>query len=692
MTTPVWITGFEHGVMSGNGGGIFSAVSGVPVVTTAIKRSGSYALRVTPTGAGAINARRNLSASVQIAVIRAYIYIPSGGIPTATASVLGWQITTAAQTVGLTITSAGVARGSVGGGSAISGPTLNVDQWYKIDLRANITGTTWTLDWRIDDVAQTQATWSGQATTDSLQYLRMGSASTTVSLDVLLDDIVLSETSGDYPITAGSTELIKPTADGTHNAGTNVVENQAGSDIGAVNAWSLIDDIPMSTASEYIRQAANGSGNYAEVSFGNMVNSSSSIFGAMAVLAYSSETTSSNTGATIVSKDDFATQTNVHGSDSVPADMSDGSTSDVYYKSAIISGAVDTTTVNALKARVGFSTDATPDPYWINLAVEVAYVPSTSINVTVNQVTETDTAQIITRQKSRTVAQATGTNTAQTITPQSRYVVVQVSETDSAQAITFRSQQSVGLTSETDVAQPITRRKIKTVAQISETDAAQTITFRSQQAVNLISETDSAQVITARKIKTIGQCTETDNVQSIIRVKRLTVNQAIESDTAQQITNPGAGQQIISVAQIAETDAAQSITRVKVRVVSQVAETDLAQSLFKFKRVAIAQVVEIDLSQAIARTKQRALGQAFETDISQSVQWTPKKRLVNQVIEADLAQSITAIGGSGGSAHYIYIIAPESRVFFIPMETQEILADRTLSIPVESRTVSVSHD
>jgi hypothetical protein len=154
------------------------------------------------------------------------------------------------------------------------------------------------------------------------------------------------------------------------------MEDQAGANIGTVTAFDLIDDIPMSEASTYVKQAANGTGNYAEILFGNISVLHSSIIGARGVLAYTSATTSSNKGGCIMSKDDFSTWTTIWGEAGALTDYSDGAITNLFFKTAMLANVNDDTTVNALEARIGYSNDANPDPYWVNLAVEVAYVPS----------------------------------------------------------------------------------------------------------------------------------------------------------------------------------------------------------------------------------------------------------------------------------------------------------------------------
>ena len=51
-SSPVWLTGIEHGVVSTAGGGIFSSVTGTPTADTTIARSGAYSLRIADASIG----------------------------------------------------------------------------------------------------------------------------------------------------------------------------------------------------------------------------------------------------------------------------------------------------------------------------------------------------------------------------------------------------------------------------------------------------------------------------------------------------------------------------------------------------------------------------------------------------------------------------------------------------------------
>lgn len=149
--------------------------------------------------------------------------------------------------------------------------------------------------------------------------------------------------------------------------------------------------------------------------------------------------------------------------------------------------------------------------------------------IAVGQVVETDTAQAITRVKTKSVGQVTEIDTAQAITR--------------AAGITA----SVGQVVETDTAQSIGKAKTKAIGQVTETDTAQAINENKSRTVGQPAETDTAQAIAKRKTKAVGQSVETDIAQSIIRFLPgvIAVGQVTETDTAFPIIVVTAGVQPI---------------------------------------------------------------------------------------------------------------------------------------------------
>lgn len=369
--TPVLITGWEHGVATlvTSGGGLATTLTGSAIsVQSTVKNTGVYALRINPTAT--ITRVDYALATPTVGVGRMYIRFAS--FPTSNTVFFRWQVSVGNH-FGIKFRQADsklVARHlGVGDGNEYA-TALSLNTWYRIDVKVDISTGSPTVDFQVDGNAVTQSVFTQAAST----FAAVGvGCSDNITMDTYYDDLVVSATSGDYPIGAGGTAALVPTADGIHVAGTNIMEDNAGTDIGVTTAWDKINSIPPSSTT-YIRQASIGTGNYAEVLFEDLSPTHSAVIGAMAVLSYTSASTTTNNGGCIVSKDSFSSQTTVWGASGALSDYSDGSTADLWYKSALIAGVVDDTTVNALKARLGYSSDATPDPYWVDLMIEVAYV------------------------------------------------------------------------------------------------------------------------------------------------------------------------------------------------------------------------------------------------------------------------------------------------------------------------------
>lgn len=373
MTTPIYITGFESwpDTPTVNGSGLCTQIAGSPTVVTSHSNTGARSLQINPSSATEY-IRLSIAASNRVLVGRVYIKFVT--LPTDRRVVDIYPGFTSAR-IGPDTNGKWAAQ--IGGGTTVTdtvGPSAGT--WYRVDFKVDTSNNPVTLDWKIDGTTKTQASASVAAADIQTLYLGQQAAST---CEYYLDDLVLSYTSGDYPIGAGGTQALAPASDGTHNAGTNIMEDNAGNDINGttVTAYNKINSVPPNSTA-YILQNGNGTANYAEVLFGNISATHNGIIGAQAILAYTSATTTGNNGGCIVSKDDFSTSTTVWGAAGALADYSDGATNNLYYKSAIVAGVTDDTTVNALEARVGYSGDAAPDPYWIDLLIEVAYTVATA--------------------------------------------------------------------------------------------------------------------------------------------------------------------------------------------------------------------------------------------------------------------------------------------------------------------------
>lgn len=160
---------------------------------------------------------------------------------------------------------------------------------------------------------------------------------------------------------------------------------------------------------------------------------------------------------------------------------------------------------------------------------------------------------------------------------------------------------TVNQASETDLAQPISRLKTKAIGQNSETDLSQPITKRKQKLLGQGSETDLAQPINRNKLKVLGEVTETDLAQPITRLgaKVVAVGQVVETDLAQPISRL----KTKLLGQTTETDLAQPIAKSKLKLLGQNSEIDLAQPIhWKVQRL-VNQVQETDAARPIAAIK-----------------------------------------------------------------------------------------
>ena len=379
MPTPILLTGFEHGVAPPSASGALglydlTVTDSITIVTSPVN-SGVYALQIAQT-ASTRNAAWNFAAQDRI-IWRFYVRFPTS-LPAATVQI-AHIIVTAGKALQVRFNQATGKLNLIWGGttdSQDSVASVSADTWYRIDLDININAATRTADWQmaVGDAAGTAQTQSASTETASTTTgIRLG-GSGSQTMTAVYDDLYLSVTAADYPIGAGSTELLTPTGDGTHNAGVNVLEDQAGVDIGVVTAFDLVDDVPLSGTADYIRQVASGSGNYAEVTFSNTTNTN--ITGVMGEVNRASASSGfAANGAMVVIRDD-ATEVGVLGTSAAPASFTN--TAPGYVRAVITApgGGWTQAEVNALKGRIGYSTDVSPNPRFHAFALEVAYAPA----------------------------------------------------------------------------------------------------------------------------------------------------------------------------------------------------------------------------------------------------------------------------------------------------------------------------
>lgn len=364
----VKVTGFEHGAVSAAGLGIFSAVTGTGTTAdSTVARAGTYSLKVTDAVGTANNVSLAFGAPAT-AVVRVYVRLAA--LPAADVNELlvldalagndlrlGYQ----ASSQRLTLRFANAAP-------TIASSTVAAGTWYQLDLRITASTDPRTASWQIDGVAQTAVTnVAGAAST--IGALRLGSTVGADTFTANYDDVLISATSGDYPIGAGTVVGLRPDGMGTNVNATSFREDD-GTAIDAATSTRL-DDSPMTSLTDYVRQQTIGANDYVELTFAD--TSTSCVVGVSALLAYHAAGSAANTGKTSVF-DGTTERIVLNGAMSVTA---------LTYASVIVAPASAPWTpgaVNGLRARIGYSSDVTPNPYWDGLLLEVAtgiYVPGT---------------------------------------------------------------------------------------------------------------------------------------------------------------------------------------------------------------------------------------------------------------------------------------------------------------------------
>jgi hypothetical protein len=354
-TSAVWLTGFESGAVSTAGGGLFTSLTGAPTADAATFRSGAYSLRIADAAAGStINALKTFTGSN---VVVARFAIRLSALPGVSSSLayldsgtdLVFGYDQPSQKFSLTL----------GTSTATSASTVSAGTWYVIDLRYDLRANPNLGDWRIDGVAQTQVTRAAAASTAA--GLGLGATTNASIYTANFDDVLVANQSRAYPIGNGKVVGLLPDGVGTHNTPGDFRDD----DNTAVDAasWQRIDDVPMTPITDYVLQLNNSATSYLEFTFGNTTETC--IREVAAVMAYRSAGTAGNTGKASIF--DGASESVVYSGDM--------SNSAITYAGAILTPASSSwsqASINGLVTRLGYASDANPDPYWDAILLELA--------------------------------------------------------------------------------------------------------------------------------------------------------------------------------------------------------------------------------------------------------------------------------------------------------------------------------
>ena len=267
-----------------------------------------------------------------------------------------------------------------------TGVSVTTGQWYRLDCDFNIvTGGSDTCDVQVDGTACGQATATGASSQATSLFI---GGFTITTCDIFFDDFITSNTAADYPIGDGKVLSFVPDADGTHTAtGTDIVKGTTGAPTGGgaitsstTDAFNWVNGRPLlggaTDNTRLINQQTVASTEYAEVDFETTTE-------ANAPRAVEVITADRQAGTQTCM---FATKLNDNGTeDTIITRNAAGVTSDRFvtkqYATMVGGGAWTLTRFNALKARFGYSTDATPDVYWRGIMIEAEFPPASASTI-----------------------------------------------------------------------------------------------------------------------------------------------------------------------------------------------------------------------------------------------------------------------------------------------------------------------
>ncbi len=365
--TLVWLDSFQHqqigATFYGTNIGVYdNAVTPASLSIVTGRRPGTFALQNAENGVAASRVSKTVPAGNRVLVDSFYIKVSAK--PSVDSAF--WVGVNASGNGVLTVNSAtGFINGHIGTGGGTNGSVdVSDGVWHRIDVLFNTTASPFTLDVRVDGTANTQTT--NALSPADITAGHLGATNNAHTLTVAYADWVRSVTVGDYPIGAHRVLAAIPNADGTHSwASTNMGPDTGGVASSVSTLWQTVDDWATVTAdtTTYIQYANTTatSTEYAEILLPDYTGT---VWGARAVAAVFSATTTANSATTRV----------VDGSNATVLDVWTGDMSDttLRHQAQMVPSITSDTLLNALKFRVGFPTDSNPAPRWSALMIDYA--------------------------------------------------------------------------------------------------------------------------------------------------------------------------------------------------------------------------------------------------------------------------------------------------------------------------------
>lgn len=267
------------------------------------------------------------------------------------------------------------------GGATVAGPTLAIDTWYWVELIVDFSTTTYTCTWRVNGVAQTTATKTGEspASGNYIQFNRFAADATDRTLYCGGMVWGSAASNSDFYGEARFRSYL-PNADGTHNVGAGTfryTDNDGGAFTTITNgttvAWSRLDEWPddQTAADDWVeRQLGTSLAEYVEIAFADEASLSDPV--AVRVVSAIEESASADGNLNMK----LVETTTVHGTPIYDADV--GGTAPALYKSLLYTtkptgGSWTRAALNATKIRISSSNPTSSIPRVKSLLLDAVF-------------------------------------------------------------------------------------------------------------------------------------------------------------------------------------------------------------------------------------------------------------------------------------------------------------------------------
>ncbi len=345
------LTGFEHGRRGFHVSTMMGAGSGYAYETPA--RTGAYALRVTANKSNGYGwfmwSQSPAPASATVRFALRLDSLPAANVtqlfgmdtyenPKSTLR-LGYDAS--AQRLKLTLRSA-----YTNSTSTLSGPQVEAGRWYVVDMRWDARTAQQVAEWAVDGTSHgTASVRSYRAEPFHNVYLGTNTYDT---FTARYDDLLMTGDAADYPVGDGRVRALRP--NGTPSA-SSALRDDDGTAVDA-SSWQRLDDANALSTTDFVKQVTASSTAFARVEF---EDTDATCIRAVRGHTWTHDSGKGTNNAKLVVLDG-ARESLIKGGDWAGTGTRD-------YSALVAPATVWTPeAVNALHARIGFSTDVSPVP------------------------------------------------------------------------------------------------------------------------------------------------------------------------------------------------------------------------------------------------------------------------------------------------------------------------------------------